>query len=150
MVTAKELKQIFLFKDVPDAVLKLVAEGAEEVTFSAGEPIVAEAQPAKALYLIRSGTARATREGVTQAVTFGTGQSFGQMSLLDGGPAGMTVVAVERVDAIALRPARLAEKLGSNPQAGLELFRAVARSLAARLRLAVDAVSLARDGGGGR
>ncbi len=145
MVTAKDLKQIFLFKDVPEAVLKLVAEAAEEVTFSPGEPITAEAQPAKALYLVRNGSVRATREGIAQPVTFGSGQSFGQMSLLDGGPSGMTAVAVERVDAIALRPARLAEKLAGNPQAGFELFRAVARSLAARLRLAVDAVALARE-----
>jgi CRP-like cAMP-binding protein len=99
----------------------------------------------KALYLIRSGTVRATREGLAAPVTFGTGQSLGQMSLLDGGPAGMTAVAVERVDAIALRPSRLAERLLGQPQAGFELFRAVARSTAARLRLAVDAVSLARE-----
>jgi CRP-like cAMP-binding protein len=145
MVTSKDLKQIFLFKDVPDAVLELVAEAAEEVSFSAGEPIAAEAQPAKALYLIRSGTVRATREGVAQPVTFGTGQSFGQMSLLDGGPVGVSAVAVERVDAIALRPARLAEKLAGDPQAGFELFRAVAKSLAGRLRRAVDALALARE-----
>jgi len=148
MVTPQELKQIFLFRSVPESVLELVAEAAEEVAFSAGEPILAESQPAKALYLIRSGTVRATREGVTAPVTFGTGESFGQVSLLDGGPAGMTAVALERVDAIALRPSKLAEKVGSNPAAGLELFRAVARSLAGRLRRATDAFSIARDGGG--
>ena len=145
MVTAQELKRIFLFKDVPESVLKLVADAAEEVTFSPGEPVASESEPAKALYLIRSGTARATKEGVKAPVTFGTGQSFGQMSLLDGGPAGMNVVAVERVDAIALRPARLQEKLAGNPAAGFELFRAVARSLAARLRTAVDAIALSRE-----
>lgn len=146
MVTAQELKQIFLFKDVPDPLLKRVAEAAEVVTFAAGEPIIAEGQPAKALYLVRSGTVRATREGLAQPVTLGTGQSFGQMSLLDGGPAGMTAVAVERVDAIALDPSRLAEMAARDPRLGLELFRAVAKSLAGRLRLAIDAVSLAREG----
>ena len=124
---------------------KQAAEAAEEVTFSAGEPIATAADPAKALYLIRSGTVRATREGVAQAVTFGSGQSFGQVSLLDGGPMGMNLVALERVDAVALRPARLAEKLGGNPAAGFELFRAVARSLASRLRSAVDAIALSRE-----
>ncbi len=145
MVTAQDLKKVFLFKDVPDAVLKLVAEAAEEVTFSPGEPILSEGQPATALYLVRGGTVRGTREGVAKPVTLGAGQSFGQMSLLDGGPMGMAAVAVERVEAIALRPSRLAERLAGNPQAGFELFRAVARSLAARLRIAVDAVSLARE-----
>jgi CRP-like cAMP-binding protein len=148
MVTVQELKRVYLFKSVSEPVLKLVAEVAEEVSFSPGEAIAAEGEPAKALYLIRSGTARATREGGTAPVFFGTGESLGQMSLLDGGPAGMTVVAVERVEAIALRPARLAEKLGAHPAAGFELFRAVARSLAARLRRAMDAFAIARDGGG--
>ena len=145
MVTAQELKQIFLFKNVSEPALKLLAEAAEEVTFSPGEGIAVESEPAKALFLIRSGTVRATREGVAAPVTFGTGQSLGQMSLLDGGPAGMTAVAVERVEAIALRPSRLAERLLGNPQAGFELFRAVARTLAARLRQAVDAVALPRE-----
>jgi CRP/FNR family cyclic AMP-dependent transcriptional regulator len=145
MVTAQELKKIFLFKDVSDAVLKLVAEAAEEVTFTAGEPVGSETEPARALYLIRNGSVRASREGLPSPVTIGTGQSFGQVSLLDGGPLGMSVVAAERVDAIALRPARLAEKLAGHPEAGFELFRAVARSLASRLRQAVDAVALARD-----
>jgi CRP-like cAMP-binding protein len=146
MVTTQELEKIFLFKDVSDAALKLVAAAAEEVTFSPGEPILAETQPAKALYLVRSGTVRATRDGLAQPVTFGSGQSFAQMSLLDGGPAGMSAVAMERVEAIALRPGRLQEAFAGNPAAGLEVFRAVARSLAARLRQAVDAVSLAGSG----
>jgi CRP-like cAMP-binding protein len=145
MVTVQELKQVFLFKNVSDAVLRRVAEVAEEVTFTAGESIASEGEPAKALYLIRNGTIRATREGLPAPVTLGAGQSFGQMSLLDGGPVGMAVVAVERVDAVALRPARLAEALAGHPEAGLELFRAVARSLAGRLRQAVDAIALSRE-----
>jgi CRP-like cAMP-binding protein len=147
MVTVQELRKIYLFKDVSEPALKLVAEAAEEISFSPGEQIAAEHQPAKALYLIRTGTVRATREGIAAPVLFGSGQSFGQMSLLDGGPAGMNAEAVERVDAVALRPAKLAEKLGGDPRAGLELFRAVSRSLAARLRRAVDALALARDAG---
>jgi CRP/FNR family transcriptional regulator, cyclic AMP receptor protein len=145
MVTAQDLKKIFLFKHVPEPILRLVAEAAEEVTFSPGETIAAEGEPAKALYLIRSGTVRATRDGTSAPVIFGTGESIGQVSILDGGPAGMTAVAVERVDAVALQPSRLVEKLGGNPEAGFELFRVIARSLAARLRRAVDAFAIARD-----
>jgi CRP/FNR family transcriptional regulator, cyclic AMP receptor protein len=145
MVTAQDLNKIFLFKQVPEPILGLVAEAAEEVTFSPGETIAAEGEPAKALYLIRSGTVRATRDGTSAPVIFGTGESIGQVSILDGGPAGMTAVALERVDAVALRPSRLVERLGGNPEAGFELFRAIARSLAARLRRAVDAFAIARD-----
>jgi hypothetical protein len=59
----------------------------------------------------------------------------------------MTATAAERVEAVALRPEKLVAKLGANPTAGFELFRAVSRSLAARLRRATDALSLARDDG---
>ncbi len=145
MVTAQELKKIFLFKDVPEPVLKLVAGVAEEVTFAPGETIANAGDAPRALYLIRSGTVRATAEGAPKPVVFGTGESFGQVSLLDGGPAGMTAVAAERVEAVALRSSRLIEGLAGNHEAGHVLFRAVARSLAARLRRAMDALALARE-----
>ncbi len=147
MVTAQELKQIFLFKDVPEHVLALVAQAAEEATFSPGEQVLAESDKAGALYLIRSGTVRGTSSAVTRQAVFGTGQSFGQVSVLDGAPLGMSVVALERVDAVLLRPARLLEKLAGNHEAGAVLFRAVARSLAARVRQLVDALTLAEDRG---
>jgi CRP-like cAMP-binding protein len=147
MVTAQELKQILLFKDVPEGVLTLVAEVAEELTFTPGEPIETEGAPAKALYLIRSGTVRGSAASAKTPVVFGTGESFGQVSILDGGPIGMTLVALERVDVIALRPAAMAQKLAANHEAGHTLFRAVARSLAARLRRAVDAFTLEQDRG---
>ncbi len=134
--TVRALQQIFLFKDVSEPVLKLVAQAAEQVSFGAGETIASEGDQVKALYLIRSGTVRASREGMRQVV-FGTGQAMGQMALLDGGPIGVTAVALERVDALAIRPERLAEKLAGNHEAGFQLCprrRAVARRAPARGR----------------
>jgi len=142
--TIRALKQILLFREVSEPVLKLVAQAVEDVSFGAGATIASEHEQAKALYLIRSGTVRASREGMAPIV-FGTGQAMGQMALLDGGPIGMTAVALERVDAFALTPQRLAEKLAGNYEAGFQLYRAVARSLAARLRGAVDELTLAND-----
>ncbi len=142
--TVRDLQHILLFRDVSAPVLRLVAQAVEQVSFGAGETIASENEPAKALYLIRTGTVRVSREGVPP-VTFGSGQAMGQMALLDGGPAGMTAVALERVDAFALRPERLAEKLAGNHEAGFQLFRAVARSLASRLRRAVDELTLSKE-----
>lgn len=144
MDAVRALKQIFLFKDVSEPVLKLVAEAAEEVTFGPGEKIVDESEPLRALYLIRSGTVRATAEG-KPPVTFGTGEAIGQMALLTGGPVGMTAVALERVEAFALRPERLVEKLAGNYEAGFQLYRAVARSLAVRMRRVLDDLVLASE-----
>jgi CRP/FNR family cyclic AMP-dependent transcriptional regulator len=143
MDAVQALKQIFLFKNVSEPVLKLVAEVAEEVSLGPGETIADESETAKALFLIRSGTVRVSSEG-KPPVIFGTGEAIGQMSLLAGGPVGMTAVALEPVEAFAIRPQRLADKLAGNHEAGFELYRAVARSLAARMRRVVDDMVLAR------
>jgi CRP-like cAMP-binding protein len=142
MVTAHELKGIFLLKEVPDDALELLAGIAEEVTFLAGDPIGEEGEPAKALYLIRVGTVRGSGPGLDAPVSFGSGESFGEVSIMDGGPLGMTLIAAENVDVIALRPARLAEAFARNHEAGHALYRAAARSLAARLRRTVEAHTL--------
>ena len=144
MDAVRALKQIFLFKDVSEPVLKLVAEVAEVVSFGPGETIADEGETAKALLLIRTGTVRVSSEG-KPPVTFGTGEAIGQMSLLAGGHVGMTAVALERVEALAIRPERLAEKLAGNYEAGFELYRAVARSLAGRMRRVVDDMVLASE-----
>ncbi len=142
------LRQIFLFKDVPEPALKVVAQAMEEVSVGAGETLASESDTPKALYLIRNGTVRATREKGKLSVVFGSGQAIGAVAFLDGGPAGMNVVALERVDLFALRPEKLAEKLAGSPEAAHQFYRVVARSLAARLRNAVDAFALAKERGG--
>ena len=93
---------------VSEPVPKIVAEAAEQVSFGPGEAIPSETGPAEALILIKSGAVR-WREGVAPVV-----------SLLDGGLAGMSAVALERVDAFVIRPEK---KLTAN--VGSELFRAV-------------------------
>jgi CRP-like cAMP-binding protein len=138
------LKQIFVFKHVSEHVLTLVADVVEPVTFGGGEILASETEPAKALILIRTGTVRCSREGMP-TVDFGSGQTIGLVTLLDGGPVGISAVALERVDAYSIRPERLHAKLAGNTEAGYQLYHAIARSLAMRLRLLMDEVELASE-----
>ena len=149
MDVLQALKGIFLFRDVPEPILRVVAQCVEERTVPAGETIASEGQSIDALYLVRNGSIRAHRSGEATFVVMGPGQSFGQVALVDGGPAGLSAVAVERTDLLILRADRLREKLAGNHEAGHVLFRAVARSLASRLRQALDALALASEGSGG-
>jgi CRP-like cAMP-binding protein len=142
--TATALKQIFAFKHVSEPVLRLVAEVVEPVTFGGGEILASESEPAKALILIRTGTVRCSREGMP-TVDFGSGQTIGLVTLLDGGPVGITAVALERVDAYSIRPERLHAKLAESTDAGYQLYHSVARSLAMRLRLLMDEMKLASE-----
>jgi CRP-like cAMP-binding protein len=145
MDTMKALKQVVIFKDVADPILRIIAEAAEEITMGAGESIVGASELPKALYVIRHGTVRVVvREGVP-AVLFGAGETIGEVELIDGGPGPAGLTALERVDVLMLRSDRLARALAGHPDAAYELYRAIARSLAGRLRRAVAMLALGRD-----
>jgi lysophospholipid hydrolase len=139
------LKQVFIFRDVPDAVLQVVAKAAEEISVPAGETFISPGDSPNALFVIRSGTVRLlSGEGKTPPVLFGTGETIGEVPLIDGGPVGGTATALERADLVILRAGRLAEVLAGNPDAGMQLYRAIARSLAGRLRRAVGMIAFAK------
>ena len=146
MDAIRALKQVMMFKDVPEPVLKIVARAAEEVTLPAGETLVSGTDTPNALYVIRNGTVRAVLEGgKAPPLLFGTGETIGEAQFIDGAPAGGTVTALERVDLIVIRSGKLADALADHPEAGFELYRAIARSLAGRLRRAVSMLAFARE-----
>ena len=66
---------------------------------------------------------------------------------IDGEPAGGTVTALERVDLLVIRSEKLTDALAGHPEAVYELYRAIARSLAGRLRRAVSMLAFARERG---
>ncbi len=146
MDTMRALKQVILFKDVPDPVLEIVARTAEEISVPAGETLVAAADTPDALYVIRNGTLSVVPEGGNMSpMLFGTGETIGDAQFVDGEAAGGTVTALERVDLLVIRSAKLADALAGDPEARYQLYRAIARSLAARLRRAVGMIALARE-----
>jgi CRP-like cAMP-binding protein len=135
-----------MFKDVKDSVLQLVADAAEKVTFGAGETLVSVTDMPRALYVIRNGTVRALpADGKAPPVFFGAGETIGEAQFIDGEAIGGTVTALERVDLLVIRSAKLAEALAGHPEAGYELYRAIARSLAGRLRRALAMLAFARE-----
>lgn len=143
MNAVEALKQVVIFKDVPDRILKIVAEAAEEVTVGAGESILGASELPKGLYAIRHGTVRlVVREEGAPAVLIGAGETIGELEFIDGGPGPAGLTALERVDVLVLRSEKLAQALAGHPEAAYEVYRAIARSLAGRLRRAVKMVAL--------
>ncbi len=143
MDALQALKTTFLFRDVPQSILEIVARCAEERTLPGGDPIANEDQAVDALYIILSGSVQGFRHGDATHLVMGPGQAFGQLSLIDGGPLALTATTVEPTKLLILRSAKLREALGDNHEAGHFLFRAIAKSLAGKLRAAMRAVELA-------
>jgi len=145
MDTVQALKQVFIFKDVPESVLEMVARVAQEVSLGPGETIFSPGDSSNALFVIRSGTVRAVPEGGAPAVLFGTGETLGEITLVDGEPISGTATALERVDLLVIRAGSLADELAARPDAAVQLYRAIAKSLAGRLRRAVGMIALAKN-----
>ncbi len=130
------LKQALGFRDMPAPVLELVAQAVEEIAVPAGEVLISAVDVPDAIYVIRSGTLSMVPAEDARPVLFGSGETIGEAQFIDGLPAGVTVVVLERAELLVIRAAKLARVLAGHAEAQVEAYRAVARLLAGRLRRA--------------
>ena len=141
------LRIVDLFRDVPEAGLRAIAEIAEPVTLAAGDVVVVEGGPPDALYVIRSGSCRVFKEkgGDAQSVVLVRPvDQFGASSMLDREPRSATVIAVEPTELLAFRAERLTALLNKDPATAAIFYRALAISLFRRLRRTTDDLGMAR------
>lgn len=144
--TIATLQTVYLLKDLDTDTLGVVAQAASTDTFDAGEDVCREGHSAGGLYLISSGSVRVTKSGAdADVVMLGSGSHFGEMSLVDDAPRSATVTANERSVIIKIDAGMLHQKLAENSAAGAVFYRAVARSLAKRLRTTTDDLAFARQ-----
>jgi CRP-like cAMP-binding protein len=142
-----KLKQVDIFKELPQAGLEAVAAIGEPVTLAAGDLVIVEGGPADALYVIRSGSCRVYKErggDATEVVVLGAGSQFGASALLDRTARSATVVAAEPTELVAFRAERLVAVLDRDPATAAPFYRALAISLFRRLRRTTDDLGLAR------
>ena len=99
--------------------------------------------PNSALFVVRSGSVSVERIGVEKDVhlaTIGPGETFGEMSLLEGGVASATVRAAEPTEVLELSSERLNELLSDQPELAAKLWRNIALELKRRLALTNELV----------
>ena len=112
----------------PDLLQPILASGIER-TYAAGEIIVREGDPGDELYVILQGTVRVERAGRVLK-TFGQGEFFGEVAVLDGRPRSADVVAETDVTCLSLPRDLLRDALAGDPRAAWAMLE----TLAARLR----------------
>lgn len=107
--------------------------------FPAGSTIFAEGAVADALYFVAAGQVSAVVKSggsFRRLSTMGPGSSFGELAVIEGGLRSATIVADDATLCHTLTLDAFAKLVAEDPVVGAELHRAIARSLATRLRQA--------------
>jgi flavin reductase (DIM6/NTAB) family NADH-FMN oxidoreductase RutF len=112
----------------PELMQPILAAGAERI-YRAGEQIVRQGEPGDELYVVLEGSVRAERAG-RALKTFGPGEFFGEVAVLDGRPRSADVVAVTDARCLLVPRHVLRDALAAEPRAAWAMLE----TLAARLR----------------
>ena len=138
---ARRLAEVEFFAELPEETRRQVVSRGAQLTHRAGTAITTHGADGAGFHLILSGTADVEVHGEKRA-TLSTGDSFGEISLIDGQPRSATVIAgPEGLSTLAISPLAFSPLL-DDPVVARSLLRAVtARLRAAEARAAAASAS---------
>jgi len=128
------LRRVPLLSSLNEQQIEALAAGSTRRNFPKGRTIVSEGEPSQSLYILLSGRAKVQRsdsEGkeVILAV-LGSGDFFGEMSLIDDAPRSASVITLESCDFMAIAK----DSFKSMLMQSNEMCLAVMKGMVARLR----------------
>lgn len=134
------LKRFELFIGLSDEMLDTVVELCQPKKFVADNTIVERNSPADNFFLIRNGTVEiitAASDGSSTdsvVVTLGTGQTFGEMSLVDSGARSATVKAATETDLYEIDSVQFRDLCETDTDLGYQVMKNIAVDLSFKLR----------------
>lgn len=128
------LRRVPLFASLSETQFDSLAAGSARRSFPKGRTIVAEGEASQSMYILLAGRAKVQRsdsEGkeVILAV-LGSGEFFGEMSLIDDAPRSASVVTLESCEFMSISKEAFKSMLLQSP----EMCMSVMRGLVKRLR----------------
>jgi CRP/FNR family cyclic AMP-dependent transcriptional regulator len=124
------LSKVPLFKDLSKRDLQFLASRVDEVSLKPGQTVIREGQPTDAFFIVLTGNVNVTRKG-KPAARLGPGEFFGEIGMLDQGPATATCVTEGPVDAMVLSHAQFRDAIKGNETLALQVIAAMAQRLRA-------------------
>lgn len=129
------LAEIPMFSLLDDEERTTLAELMREDSFTLGKRIYNVGDPGDSLYIVQRGRVQVfVEDDFGENIVLGeseSGEVFGEISLLDGGPRNATAVATEASVVFRLDRECLQELVSSHPHAALDLLTVVGRRLRA-------------------
>jgi CRP/FNR family cyclic AMP-dependent transcriptional regulator len=114
-----------LFSTCSKAELRAIASLGTELNVAAGRVLTEQGKPGREFFLVISGTARCEING-KRVATFGPGDFFGEMALIDRGPRTATVTAETPMELLVLDSREFNELLDASPSISKKLLLAFA------------------------
>jgi CRP-like cAMP-binding protein len=124
------LARVPLFAAISKRDLEFVASRIDEVSLKPGLTLIREGQPTEAFFILESGHVQVTRAG-KPAARLGPGDFFGEIGMLDRGPATATVVTDGPVEAMVLSHSQFRDAIKGNDSLALQVIAAMAQRLRA-------------------
>jgi CRP-like cAMP-binding protein len=124
----QHLAQVQLFSALNKKELALVGRASDEIKVPAGQVIVTEGSPGHEFFLILEGQA-VVRRNNRRVAMLGTGQYFGELSLLDRAPRNATIVANSDVILLVIGQREFSAVLDAVPGVSHKLLEAMAHRL---------------------
>ena len=127
------LRRVPLLATLSEAQLDQLAAASVRRSYPKGRTIVAEGEPSQSLYILLSGRAKVQRsdsEGkeVILAV-IGSGEFFGEMSLIDDEPRSASVITLEHCDFMAINKDSFKAMLVQSPDVCMKIMKGMVRRL---------------------
>jgi len=126
----ERLSHVPLFKGLSKRDLEFLASRIDEVTLKPDQTVIREGQPTDAFFILISGNVNVTRSG-KPAARLGPGEFFGEIGMLDQGPATATVITDGPVDAMILSHAQFRDAIKGNDGLAMQVIAAMAERLRA-------------------
>ena len=121
----EQLSHVSLFSACSQRELEKVARVIDEVKLDAGRVLVEQGRVGHECYVIVSGKAAVSRDGVAIAV-LGPGSPVGELAVIDGGPRSATVTASTDLDLLVLGQREFAGLLAEVPTLNHKILVALA------------------------
>ncbi len=127
------LRRVPLFSSLTEMQLDNVAAGSARRSYPKGRTIVAEGEASQSMYILLAGRAKVQRsdsEGkeVILAV-IGSGEFFGEMSLIDDAPRSASVITLEPCEFMAITKDAVKGVLMQSPETSMAVMRGLVRRL---------------------
>ncbi len=124
------LAAVPLFSSCSKRDLDFLASRIDEVQLKPRQTVIKEGQPTESFFILKSGNVQVTRGGKPVA-RLGPGEFFGEIGMLDRGPASATVVTDGPVEAMVLSHAQFRDAIKGNDSLAFQVIAAMAERLRA-------------------